>query len=186
MLNKMYKSMLTFIVLLLIAPFFATPAVNAEVDGNYKETIVLTPEEMNAPNLDQFTLETLDNLREYVTVDENGMKTFNEKEARANGEPGYMIDIGTTMNQLVPVPDSKMSPNALLVYGNYCGFGNSGGTPIDDLDYACQQHDACYAWLGNNTQCNNEFRARLLPIIQVTQEFTLKWNVAVAAYELFS
>lgn len=30
-------------------------------------------------------------------------------------------------------------------YGNYCGPGYYSAPPIDDLDGACQQHDACYA-----------------------------------------
>ncbi|WP_430605591.1 phospholipase A2 family protein [Enterococcus sp. DIV2432] len=29
-------------------------------------------------------------------------------------------------------------------YGHYCGHGNSGGNPVDDLDAACQLHDSCY------------------------------------------
>jgi RHS repeat-associated protein len=31
-------------------------------------------------------------------------------------------------------------------YGNYCGWGNAGffTLPIDDMDRACQAHDACY------------------------------------------
>ncbi len=30
-------------------------------------------------------------------------------------------------------------------YGNYCGPGYFSAPPIDELDAACQQHDACYA-----------------------------------------
>jgi RHS repeat-associated protein len=29
-------------------------------------------------------------------------------------------------------------------YGNFCGPGNRGGAPIDDVDSACQEHDNCY------------------------------------------
>jgi RHS repeat-associated protein len=29
-------------------------------------------------------------------------------------------------------------------YGNYCGPGNNPGEPIDELDKACKDHDACY------------------------------------------
>ena len=73
----------------------------------------------------------------------------------------------------------------LLVYGNYCGKGNNGKAPIDDLDGACQAHDTCYAWGGNNEKCNQEFRQRLLTIMQKTSLFDYKHIVAVAAYKLF-
>jgi len=33
-------------------------------------------------------------------------------------------------------------------YGGYCGPGSSGGTPIDDLDSACKDHDDCYGESG--------------------------------------
>lgn len=33
-------------------------------------------------------------------------------------------------------------------YGNYCGPGKNPGPPIDKLDVACQEHDACYAKVG--------------------------------------
>jgi len=32
----------------------------------------------------------------------------------------------------------------LPVYGNWCGPGHGGGTPVDDLDKACMKHDKCY------------------------------------------
>ena len=32
----------------------------------------------------------------------------------------------------------------LRYHGNYCGPGNRGGAPIDDLDRACQKHDIGY------------------------------------------
>ena len=66
-----------------------------------------------------------------------------------------------------------------------CGKGNNGKTPIDDLDGACQAHDTCYAWGGNNEKCNQEFRQRLLTIMQETSLFDYKHIVAVAAYKLF-
>lgn len=34
------------------------------------------------------------------------------------------------------------------VYGNWCGPGHSGGTPVDDLDRACMDHDECYGQKG--------------------------------------
>jgi len=37
-------------------------------------------------------------------------------------------------------PTAKFS----RLYGNYCGRGNRGGPPIDDLDAICLAHDKCY------------------------------------------
>lgn len=36
------------------------------------------------------------------------------------------------------------TPKFHKIYGNYCGPGNRGGDPIDDLDAACMKHDKCY------------------------------------------
>jgi hypothetical protein len=42
----------------------------------------------------------------------------------------------------------KENKPSKLVYGNYCGFGTRYGTlstfPVDNLDAACREHDACY------------------------------------------
>jgi hypothetical protein len=42
----------------------------------------------------------------------------------------------------------KENKPSKLVYGNYCGFGTRFGTlntfPVDNLDAACREHDACY------------------------------------------
>ena len=39
----------------------------------------------------------------------------------------------------------KVNKPSRLVYGNYCGPGTRNGTfPIDNLDAACREHDACY------------------------------------------
>jgi len=32
----------------------------------------------------------------------------------------------------------------LAVYGNWCGPGHGGGTPIDAVDAVCMRHDQCY------------------------------------------
>merc|ERR1712055_299322 len=32
----------------------------------------------------------------------------------------------------------------LVSYGNWCGFGNNGLTPVDGMDDCCMKHDKCY------------------------------------------
>ena len=46
-------------------------------------------------------------------------------------------------DELVEAP---IGPTAVFipVHGNYCGPGNRGGAPIDDLDKACFKHDCEY------------------------------------------
>lgn len=43
----------------------------------------------------------------------------------------------------------------LPVYGNWCGPGHGGGTPVDDLDRACMEHDRCHGERGYfDCQCD--------------------------------
>jgi len=44
--------------------------------------------------------------------------------------------------------DMVRAPEALPIYGRWCGPGHGGGTPIDDLDAACMRHDRCYSRKG--------------------------------------
>ena len=49
-----------------------------------------------------------------------------------------------------PINLGDLYGEALFLYGNYCGPGNNGGQPIDDLDAACKVHDDCYSAAGLN------------------------------------
>jgi hypothetical protein len=66
----------------------------------------------------------------------------------------------------VHMRDSKPSR---LVVGNYCGPGTRYGSlaykPVDRLDGACLEHDACYIQNRNRIECNAEFIQRLDAII---------------------
>ena len=56
-----------------------------------------------------------------------------------------------------------------LVSGNYCGVGSRTGdlsvAPVDRLDAACLEHDACYIAGRSQLICNREMIARLKIII---------------------
>jgi hypothetical protein len=56
-----------------------------------------------------------------------------------------------------------------LVSGNYCGVGSRTGdlsaAPVDKLDAACLEHDACYIAGRSQIDCNREMIARLNIII---------------------
>ncbi|WP_414054609.1 phospholipase A2 family protein [Macrococcus equi] len=59
------------------------------------------------------------------------------------------FNFSNTSNQIV-----TRSVN-IPIYGNYCGKGNKGGKPIDDLDAICKRHDQCYEKKGMwNCSCD--------------------------------
>ena len=52
--------------------------------------------------------------------------------------------IGTAVKGAIDKDVAKLRSGPLLIHGNYCGIGNRPGTaPVDVLDAACKQHDAC-------------------------------------------
>jgi hypothetical protein len=57
---------------------------------------------------------------------------------------------------------------ATLIHGNYCGAGNRPGKPpIDALDLACMNHDACSPTGGMPTcECNARLRAEAFAVSQ--------------------
>jgi hypothetical protein len=57
---------------------------------------------------------------------------------------------------------------ATLIHGNYCGAGNRPGTPpIDALDLACMNHDACTPASGIATcDCNARLRDEAAAVAQ--------------------
>ena len=64
-----------------------------------------------------------------------------------------------------------MRPNkpSRLVVGNYCGIGTKTGDltakPVDRLDAACLEHDACFIEGRNRLDCNREMMAAARAII---------------------
>ena len=62
------------------------------------------------------------------------------------------------------------------IYGNYCGRGNRGGPPIDDLDAICMAHDKCYNTAsghpGPKVACDTD-------LLQRTQEYLSRPNLTL-------
>lgn len=79
---------------------------------------------------------------------------------------------------------------ALGTYGNYCGLGQRGNTPIDALDYACARHDVCYAQMGRGfPTCDSQFVNALVSIRNSSSWSTLsRWGqlYLIAAQAIFS
>lgn len=86
------------------------------------------------------------------------------------------------LSEIVQLREFKGNPNAgtfkttdhfKQVYGNYCGPGNRGGEPIDDIDAACQSHDMCYHYNDRNSpECDRRFVKRLNRVLN--KDLTLK------------
>jgi hypothetical protein len=70
--------------------------------------------------------------------------------------------ISTAVKYRAPKPSN-------LVSGNYCGVGSRTGDlsapPVDRIDAACLEHDACYIAGRSQLICNREMIARLNVII---------------------
>ena len=41
-------------------------------------------------------------------------------------------------------------------YGHWCGVGNDGQEPLDNMDECCKQHDGCYDAVMTSGQCEVE------------------------------
>ncbi|SHG13825.1 Phospholipase A2 [Microbulbifer donghaiensis] len=53
--------------------------------------------------------------------------------------------------------EAIVEPEGVKVYGNWCGPGHSGGTPVDAVDRVCMKHDRCYSKKGYlNCDCDRE------------------------------
>ncbi len=75
-------------------------------------------------------------------------------------------------NEGTPAAQARvMRPNkpSRLVVGNYCGIGTKTGDlsakPVDRLDAACLEHDACFIEGRNRLECNREMMAAAQAII---------------------
>ncbi|MBO1126601.1 hypothetical protein FQS96_14260 [Enterococcus faecalis] len=82
---------------------------------------------------------------------ENDNKYFEYEIAQQNDESQLLLEVGIEFNNLATILKNEgnqatvdRSKRDIGRYGHYCGHGNSGGNPVDDLDAACQLHDSCY------------------------------------------
>ncbi|MDP4468654.1 phospholipase A2 family protein [Staphylococcus hyicus] len=74
-----------------------------------------------------------------------------------------------------------------MFYGRYCGKGNNGGKPIDDLDAACKRHDDCYAKYGwGKCKCDRPFINTTQKIAANTKNSYTKRKKAIQAAALFA
>ena len=51
---------------------------------------------------------------------------------------------------------SFLSLLSMSHYGHWCGVGNDGQEPLDNMDECCKQHDGCYDAVMTSGQCEVE------------------------------
>lgn len=132
--------------------------------------------------------------RMYMEINSDGEKYFNLEKAIKDEASEEAIKIGIIANDIIKgyksEEENKITPfvsfGRIGEYGHYCGKGNDGWDkyPIDELDAACENHDRCYSWDGDNTSCNARFCRELDSIIENSIGF-VKVNYARAAKLIF-
>lgn len=141
-------------------------------------------------NIDQETIDLFNELDQYLIEFEDGSIKLDLQSASLDDVQPELLNIINIVND-IEVQDGKISTADFAFpignYGRYCGKGNKGGKPIDDLDAACQKHDRCFKGFNSKSKkCNQEFVRRLLPIVQATYPVSKKGAYARAAVYLFS
>lgn len=68
-----------------------------------------------------------------------------------------------------------LNGTAIPVYGNWCGPNYGSGTPIDEVDRACQTHDLCYTRSGYfDCRCDNQLVKNLRKAIRKSKNLKTK------------
>ena len=78
-------------------------------------------------------------------------KALRGSASKAGGPANDLNPSGQPQEAPLPRSDlAKVIAGKELFHGNYCGAGQRGSDlpPTDDLDAACQRHDACYDTAG--------------------------------------
>ena len=128
------KKVKTLFVVILIMIFSLPSHIFADVINSYDTS--------------NFDAGEKDVLEYYLINTDDGMLAFDADKAEADGLSDYSIEVGKMVEKFSEAEAYTTNNIVIPVYGNYCGLGWGTGTgtktPIDDLDYICQQHDKCY------------------------------------------
>ncbi|MGG3451736.1 phospholipase A2 family protein [Domibacillus aminovorans] len=89
----------------------------------------------------------------YVKMTDEGIIEFDEEKAISDGRNSEIIEAGRIAEEISMQhkyynngkKNGKIQAKvSFQYYGNWCGPGYGGGTPIDSIDQACKTHDLCY------------------------------------------
>lgn len=119
----------------------------------------------------------------WYEIDEEKSAEANLSETQRNEIKEYLV----TKNQLSDDTGLNLARAKWMFYGRYCGKGNNGGKPIDDLDAACKRHDDCYAKYGwGKCKCDRPFIKTTQKIAGNTKNSYTKRKKAIQAAALFA
>lgn len=68
-----------------------------------------------------------------------------------------LADMQQMMQCAIPSMDAASLFEKYNCYGCYCGFGSSGGKPVDEIDKCCMLHDKCYSKVEAKSSCLEKF-----------------------------
>ncbi|MDT0700360.1 phospholipase A2 family protein [Staphylococcus chromogenes] len=119
----------------------------------------------------------------WYEIDDKKLAESNLNEAQKNELQEYIL----TKNQLSDDTGLNLARAKWMFYGRYCGKGNKGGKPIDDLDAACKRHDECYAKHGwGKCKCDKPFIKATAKVARNKKYSSYKRKKAAQASVLFS
>ena len=162
--NKKIMSLFLSITMITTLIFSGITSVYAEenynIESTYKTNVVTTEEDY------QNLKDVLSSVEQYIDFEDS--KLFDEEKARHNNESEEVIQIGLAYNEMYKAEKQgdyekvnrrkRAVISGLTHYGNWCGKGNNGKSPIDILDAQCKTHDKCYSKKGMwNSSCDVDF-----------------------------
>lgn len=198
--KKMFKGVCLALVAIIF--MFTSIPQNASAEVNVKKVEDEQVLSEMLDNLDQETKDLFNEMDKYLIESEDGQVSVDVIAAKRDNVKPEVLNVMEILNDINELENSevinKFENEGIITYGfsfpignygNYCGKGNEGGKPIDDLDSACKSHDACFLGFNNKTaknkKCNFNFVGRLLPIVQYTSVLSYKGAYARAAVHLF-
>lgn len=146
---------------------YSSNEVSANVD---EETMCVLENEEEMSKVLEENYAYYEKLMQYV-IFENNQYSFDRNSAVNDGLSDFDIESGESLiyfkNEEIHNGDKSafeeakkadsgmIEPYAWHRYGNYCGLGNSGGTPVNSVDRTCMVHDNCYDQDGwGNCDCD--------------------------------
>ena len=88
-----------------------------------------------------------------IAAQKHAEKHVGQQDVKQGIKESISIDeLKSHIHELLPTPHFQK------IHGHYCGPGNEGGKPIDNVDATCQLHDVCYMMYGrDDIECDQAF-----------------------------
>lgn len=163
MYTKFFKFLLSLGLFIGVGFWADVHEVEASENVGENTNMVSSLEVANSDNVD----DNIEGYEKYL-IEDGDTVIFDLELAIENNESAEMLTFGEIFNSLADeaneTPQSEYGIttygfiDSATKYGNWCGRGNSGGTALDSLDFACMQHDKCYSKYGfGSSYCDRMF-----------------------------